>query len=71
MATFGDDALTESHISFTDRPRPFGRGEGSTSGGGTGAQGPVGPVGPQGPKGDDGDDGLQGQKGDPGTNVCA
>lgn len=66
MATFGNDALTEEHINFADRPRPLGRGSGST-GGGTGPQGPVGPTGPQGPRGDDGDDGQDGQDGAQGT----
>ncbi len=68
MATFGNDALTEEHINFGDRPRPFGRGSGGVPGGQgpagpAGPQGPQGPTGPAGPAGVDGADGAQGPAG--------
>ena len=62
MSTFGNDALTEEHINFADRPRPLGRGS-SGAPGGPGPQGPVGPVGPQGPQGPVGADGADGAAG--------
>lgn len=62
MPTFGNDALTEEHINFDDRPRPLGRGSSGVPGG-PGPQGPQGPQGPAGADGDDGDDGAQGIQG--------